>query len=123
MTEKKYNIAIAGATGLVGETMLSILEQINFFINAKIILSPYGSGLANIVFCNPGTKVYEISPYFNNVNDQNLSKRYEILCNLCNLNYHRFIADSVDVKKYDESSKKYIHEKILKTRNFKFSHA
>ena len=81
-------------------------------------MSPYGSGLANIVFCNPGTKVYEISPDFTNVNDQNLSKRYEILCKLCNLNYHRFICESVDVKKYDESSKKYIHEKILKESNY-----
>ena len=103
---------------IISTSQYEILEQINFFVNAKIILSPYGSGLANIVFCNPGTKVYEISPDFTNVNDQNLSKRYEILCKLCNLNYHRFIADSVDVKKYDESSKKYIHEKILKESNY-----
>ena len=95
-----------------------ILDQINLFANAKIVLSPYGSGLANIVFCNPGTKVYEISPNVKNVNDQNLSKRYEILCKLCNLNYHRFIADSVDVNKYDESSKKYIHEQILNDSNY-----
>ena len=103
---------------IISTSQYEILEQINFFVNAKIILSPYGSGLANIVFCNPGTKVYEISPDFTNVNDQNLSKRYEILCKLCNLNYHRFIADSVDVKKFDESSKKYIHEKILKESNY-----
>ncbi len=103
---------------VISTSQYEILDQINIFINAKIILSPYGSGLANIVFCNPGTKVYEISPEFTNVNDLNLSKRYEILCKLCNLNYHRFIADSVDVKKYNESSKKYIHEKILKESNY-----
>ena len=39
MTEKKYNIAIAGATGLVGETMLSILEQINFPFKKVYVLS------------------------------------------------------------------------------------
>ena len=100
------------------EFFYEILDQINLFANAKIVLSPYGSGLANIVFCNPGTKVYEISPNVKNVNDQNLSKRYEILCKLCNLNYHRFIADSVNVNKYDESSKKYIHEQILNDSNY-----
>jgi aspartate-semialdehyde dehydrogenase len=30
MTEKKYNVAVVGATGLVGRTMLSILEERNF---------------------------------------------------------------------------------------------
>ena len=30
MTDKKYNVAVVGATGAVGETMLSILEQRNF---------------------------------------------------------------------------------------------
>ena len=50
--------------------------------------------------------------------DNGEKERYEILCKLCNLNYHRFIADSVNVKKYDELSKKYIHEKILKESNY-----
>ncbi len=103
---------------VISTSQYDILDQINLFANAKIILSPYGSGLANIVFCKPGTKVYEISPGFNNINDQNLSKRYEILCKLCNLNYHRFIADTVDTKKYDKLSTKYIHEKILKESNY-----
>ena len=30
MTDKKYNVAVVGATGAVGETMLSILEQRDF---------------------------------------------------------------------------------------------
>lgn len=30
---KKYNVAVVGATGVVGETMLSILEQRNFPVN------------------------------------------------------------------------------------------
>ncbi|MDC0058183.1 glycosyltransferase family 61 protein, partial [Pelagibacteraceae bacterium] len=98
---------------VISTSQYEILDQINFFANAKIVLSAYGSGLANIVFCNPGTKVYEISPNFNNINDQSLSKRYQILCKLCNLNYHRFAADSVDVKKHDLSTSKYINKKIL----------
>ena len=33
MKEKKYNVAVVGATGLVGRAMLSILEECNFSIN------------------------------------------------------------------------------------------
>ena len=103
---------------IISTSQYDVLDQINFYANAKIVLSPYGSGLANIIFCKPGTKVFEISPHFTSINDQNLSKRYEILCKLCNLNFHRFIADSVDVEKYDELSKKYIHKKILTESNY-----
>ena len=103
---------------IVSTSQYEILDQINFFVNAKIVLSPYGSGLTNIVFCKPGTKVFEISPNFTSINDQNLSKRYEILCKLCNLNFHRFFGDSVDVKKHDELSKKYINETMLTESNY-----
>ena len=103
---------------IISTSQYDVLDQINFYANAKIVLSPYGSGLANIIFCKPGTKVFEISPDFTNINDQNLSKRYEIICKLCNLDFHRFIADSVDVEKYDELSKKYIHKKILTESNY-----
>ncbi|MDC0233299.1 glycosyltransferase family 61 protein, partial [Pelagibacteraceae bacterium] len=103
---------------IISTSQYEILDQINFFVNAKIVLSPYGSGLANIVFCNPGTKVYEISPEFTSKNDQILSKRYEILSKLCNLNYNRFFADTVNVKTHHVSSKKYIHTNILKESNY-----
>ena len=95
-----------------------IIDQISFFINAKIVLSPYGSGLANIVFCNPGTKIYEIGPNPSHLYDQTLAKRYENLCKICNLDYHKFICDSVDVKNHNQISKKYIHESMLKDSNF-----
>ena len=39
MTIKKYNIAIVGATGVVGETMLSILEERNFPIDNLVLLA------------------------------------------------------------------------------------
>ena len=39
MTIKKYNIAIVGATGVVGETMLSILEERNFPVNNLVLLA------------------------------------------------------------------------------------
>ena len=103
---------------IISTSQYEILDQISFFANAKIILSAYGSGLANTVFCNPRTKVYEISPNFNSKYDRHLSKRYENLSKLCNLKYHKFIADSVDVNQHSETSKKYINAKMLKESNY-----
>lgn len=39
---------------------LTWTEQINVFRQAKIIVSPHGAGLANLVFCRPGTRVVEL---------------------------------------------------------------
>lgn len=41
------------------ETM-TISEQVELFSRAKVVIAPHGAGLANLVFCNPGTKVVEI---------------------------------------------------------------
>ena len=84
----------------------------------KVVLSPYGSGLANIIFCNPGTKVYEIGPNSNHLYDQTLSKRYENLCKICNLNYHKFLCDSVDVKNHNQISKNIFIKVCSKISNF-----
>ncbi|MEM6610970.1 MAG: glycosyltransferase family 61 protein, partial [Cyanobacteria bacterium P01_C01_bin.72] len=39
---------------------MSLLEQVAMFANAKVIVAPHGSGLTNLVFCSPGTKVVEL---------------------------------------------------------------
>ena len=39
MTEKKYNVAVVGATGMVGRTMLSILEERNFPVDKVYALA------------------------------------------------------------------------------------
>jgi len=42
---KKYNLAIVGATGLVGQTFLQILEERNFPIeNLYLMASPRSAG-------------------------------------------------------------------------------
>ena len=41
---------------------LSLENQIYLFKNAKIIIGAHGAAFANLVFCNPGTKVIEIKP-------------------------------------------------------------
>jgi aspartate-semialdehyde dehydrogenase len=52
MKEKKYNVAVVGATGLVGRTMLSILEECNFPINKIYALASSRSVGTRIPFKN-----------------------------------------------------------------------
>ena len=45
---------------------LSFTEQVALFAEAKVIMGAHGSGLTNIVFCQPGTKIIEwMSPHYN----------------------------------------------------------
>ena len=48
---------------------LSWAEQIAVFRAARVIVAPHGAGLANLVFCEPGTRVVELvnRAYFNPV--------------------------------------------------------
>ena len=39
---------------------LTWMEQINAFRRAKVVVAPHGAGLANLVFCQPGTRVVEL---------------------------------------------------------------
>ncbi|NEQ74073.1 MAG: DUF563 domain-containing protein [Okeania sp. SIO2C9] len=48
-----------GFTCITPESM-SLETQIAIFAHAKIIVAPHGSGLTNIVFCNPETKIIEL---------------------------------------------------------------
>ncbi|MGB3557166.1 MAG: tetratricopeptide repeat protein [Geitlerinemataceae cyanobacterium] len=44
---------------------LSLEEQVTLFSQAKTIVAPHGSGLTNLIFCQPGTQVVEItSPHY-----------------------------------------------------------
>jgi hypothetical protein len=41
---------------------LSFTEQVRLFRSASVIVGAHGAGLTNIVFCEPGTTVYELVP-------------------------------------------------------------
>ncbi|MEM1170392.1 MAG: tetratricopeptide repeat protein [Cyanobacteria bacterium P01_H01_bin.35] len=44
---------------------ITLTEQIAIFAHAKVIIAAHGSGLTNIMFCRPGTKVIElVSPNY-----------------------------------------------------------
>ena len=60
---------------------LSFFEQIYLFQNAKIIIGAQGAAFANLVFCEPSTKVIEIRP--SNQSNNN----YKRISQVANLNY------------------------------------
>ncbi|WP_409341770.1 glycosyltransferase family 61 protein [Paenibacillus sp. MBLB4367] len=45
---------------LVHLELYSVVQQAQVFSSAKLIVSPHGSGLTNLIFCRPGTKVVEL---------------------------------------------------------------
>lgn len=67
---------------------MSVAEQAALMADAKVVLAPHGSGLTNIVFCSPGTKVIEIfSPNF-------VYPCYWLVSNLVKLEYYYLVGES-----------------------------
>jgi hypothetical protein len=60
VNEKEISEVLHDFEILEAET-LSFREQADLFANASVIVAPHGAALANIVFCQPGTRVVEIS--------------------------------------------------------------
>lgn len=65
---------------------MSIAQQALLFASAKYIVAPHGAGLANLAFCQPGTKVLEIFP------PNYLLLDYWVLSNQLRLNYYYLIG-------------------------------
>jgi capsular polysaccharide biosynthesis protein len=69
---------------------MSVLEQVALFAHAKVIVSPHGSGLTNLVFCNPGATVVELfSPHY-------VRTDYWIISQQLQLKHYYSIGDSFD---------------------------
>ena len=103
---------------IINPQHFDILEQMKIFSNAQVIISPHGSNMSNIIFCQKNTKIIEISPELNNEYEQNISSRYKNIADNLNLEFQTIKADSVDVDNHSELSVKYIHPKILKNSNY-----
>ena len=97
---------------------MDILKQIRVFSKADTIISPTGSGLTNMVFCNPGTKIIEISPLYHFNYENNLKFRFSQIANFLNLEYHRIIAEPVNLTNEDKNIAKLILPKISKESNY-----
>ena len=60
---------------------LSFKDQIKLFSYADFITGLHGAGYANIVFCNPNTKILELKPNSSGDVIKNLSKNVELRYN------------------------------------------
>jgi hypothetical protein len=52
--KRGFEIVVAGD--------LNFTDQIRLFREAVLVVGPHGAGMTNIVFCDPGTLVYELLP-------------------------------------------------------------
>ncbi|MBM7622194.1 hypothetical protein JOC95_004105 [Bacillus tianshenii] len=66
---------------------LSFSEKVNIFSSAKYIIAPHDAGLANLVFCNPGTKIIEI------FNPRYINPIYCWISNRKSLDYHYMLGE------------------------------
>ncbi|HVV95840.1 MAG TPA: aspartate-semialdehyde dehydrogenase [Rhodanobacteraceae bacterium] len=63
MTDKTFNIAIAGATGAVGETLLSILKEREFPVGELVPLASERSAGSKVEFGNRSITVRDLADY------------------------------------------------------------
>ena len=103
---------------VINPQLYNIDEQIKIFSQADKIISPHGSNLSNIIFCKPGTEVYEIGPTFKNEYEKVFENRYMYLAKINNIRYTRFLADTVPVDKHSDLAKKYINKNTLDNSSY-----
>lgn len=58
--ENDFVASVPDAKKLIAED-LSLPEQFSAFHNAEVVVAQHGAGLANILFCRPGTRVIEVT--------------------------------------------------------------
>ena len=64
-------------------------EQVLLFSRAKIIVAPHGSGLTNIIFCEPGTQIIElVSPHY-------IRHYFSAICRQCGLKHYAIAAETL----------------------------
>ena len=102
---------------VINPQLYEIEEQIEIFSNAEKIIAPHGSNLANIIFCKPGTEIFEITPSFND-NEKILENRYLNLALMNDLKHNKIIADTVDVENHSPLAIRYIHANVLSQSNY-----
>ena len=77
---KKYLISIGFK--IIKPQNFSFKNQINIFHNVKCVMSLSGAGLANAVFCRPGTKIIEVKTI-------NASNEFLRISKFCKLNHYQ----------------------------------
>ena len=69
-------------------------EQVDLFHKAECIVGLHGAGFANIVFCQPRTKVIELR-------SSNAGPMYENVAKKNDLNYNSIIVEATQIDKFD----------------------
>ena len=72
---------------------INFSEQVELFNNSECIAGLHGAGFANIVFCQPGTKVIEFRSADAGPVIENLAK-------INNLNYYSIISEAQPIHQY-----------------------
>jgi hypothetical protein len=79
---------------------MSIFDQAILFNNASHIITSHGASLANLVFCNQNTKVFEL------FNPNYFHALYWSICNNLDLDYYYMICESPDSQNHKNASLK-----------------
>lgn len=91
---------------------LSFEEQVRLVADAEWVIGVHGAGLANIAFCNPGTKILEILPPLSAT-----AAYYKIACGF-DLNYQCLLAEDLEIvtpdyKTWKHDPKKYNRRNVF----------
>jgi capsular polysaccharide biosynthesis protein len=80
---------------------LSIKEQVKIFAEATHIVAPHGAGLTNLLWCNPKTKIYELT------HQEFLEKKvYPTLSKHLGLEHQIILCDTVKINQAKSKNKK-----------------
>ncbi|MGI0483120.1 glycosyltransferase 61 family protein [Geminocystis sp. CENA526] len=81
---------------IVNLELLTVRQQAELLSQAKIVISPHGSGLSNLVFCPPKTKVIEIfAPNY-------VYPCYWLVSNLVDLDYYYLTGEIIGSKHFHQ---------------------
>jgi aspartate-semialdehyde dehydrogenase len=81
---KKYNVAIVGATGAVGEALISILEERDFPVNELFPLASERSAGSKITFRGKSITVLNLADFdFSRAGNWSVFRRWQHLRNVC----------------------------------------
>ncbi len=76
---------------------LSVIETASLISNAEAIIAPHGSGMLNMVFCQPGTKVIELF-------SSHLYRDCWVICNLCDCEYYSLYCSNAEDHNGDQKN-------------------
>ncbi len=86
---------------------LTVQEQIALFAQADAIVAPHGAGLANLVFCKPGTKVIELF-----LPDEVLDY-YLLISQYINLDYYHLVASKTESFAIGDSNQRLVPRSMV----------